>query len=362
MRFPFVVAIQCIAVVVLAIGAPPAMADTDPIKVFILGGQSNMVGYGRIDDSATNTNGESGTLREMVKNNLGTWGHGGTNPLVGPDQSLAGDGDYLTRSDVSIYTKMEGVYGDPDRPGVIRYGGLTTGYGRHNNEIGPEYGFGWSLGNAIDGDVLIIKVATGGTTLGGDWRSPTAVDNRGGDVGNMWLRMTETVDDVLDNLGTYFPGYTGRDVEIAGFGWHQGYNDIFDTDFNAEYEDNLVDLITSVRSEYGDADLPFVVGTTSMRPQENAENKIEQAQKRVGDPSLYPEYVGNVEVIDTNPFWRDSDISPSNFGHHWNHNGQSYFDIGTSMGDAMVTLVPEPSSMMLMGGVMLFAMRRPKLR
>ena len=35
------------------------------------------------------------------------------------------------------------------------------------------------------------------------------------------------------NLGTYFPDYDGRGYEIAGFGWHQGWNDRVDCGLTA---------------------------------------------------------------------------------------------------------------------------------
>jgi hypothetical protein len=34
--------------------------------------------------------------------------------------------------------------------------------------------------------------------------------------------------------------------------------------------------------------------------------------------------------------------SPSNFGYHWNHNGESQFLNGTAMGQKMVDLLTDP--------------------
>ena len=31
--------------------------------------------------------------------------------------------------------------------------------------------------------------------------------------------------------------------------------------------------------------------------------------------------------------------SPSNFGYHWNHNGETHYLIGEAMGKAMLTLL-----------------------
>jgi hypothetical protein len=37
--------------------------------------------------------------------------------------------------------------------------------------------------------------------------------------------MLTNVNDVLDNLGTYFPGYANQGWRLEGFAWHQGWND-----------------------------------------------------------------------------------------------------------------------------------------
>jgi hypothetical protein len=34
----------------------------------------------------------------------------------------------------------------------------------------------------------------------------------------------------------------------------------------------------------------------------------------------------------TRPYWRDSSVSPSNFGYHWNHNVESHYLVGKGMG------------------------------
>ena len=208
-----------------------ALADAKkPVKVFILAGQSNMVGHGKTWDglnpeydprqpqSATNRReipGGIGGLAWAVKTMPETFGPNGTDPLVD------GDGEWLLRDDVSVYSRIE-VFKDKKNPGQLTEGHIqkgrhTVGFGK-GRWNGPEYGFGHIVGNALEQDVLIIKVATGGTSLQVDWRSPTAVAKRGGEVGYMWTHMLRTVKHVLDNLGTEFPEYTGRDYEIAGFG------------------------------------------------------------------------------------------------------------------------------------------------
>ena len=67
--------------------------------------------------------------------------------------------------------------------------------------------------------------------------------------------------EALANLKRDFPGYDGRDYELAGFVWYHGWNDGVDPK-NAvpEYEQNLVNLIQDVRKEFKSPGLPVVVG------------------------------------------------------------------------------------------------------
>ena len=62
---------------------------------------------------------------------------------------------------------------------------MTIGYGFNTNWIGPEYGFGKSIGEYYEGvgnTVLVVKVCWGGTALESDWRPPSTVAASGGKV------------------------------------------------------------------------------------------------------------------------------------------------------------------------------------
>ena len=63
------------------------------------------------------------------------------------------------------------------------------------------------------------------------------------------------------------------------------------------------------------------------------------AQMAVGDASKHPAFKGTVTSVDTRPFKRTKEQSPSGFGYHWNHNGETHYLVGKSMGDAMVKLL-----------------------
>lgn len=59
----------------------------------------------------------------------------------------------------------------------------------------------------------------------------------------------------------------------------------------------------------------------------------------MADPKKYPAFTGNVKTTDVRPFWRDASVSPSNFGYHWNHNGESQYLNGKTMGKQMVEML-----------------------
>lgn len=364
---------SCLIVVASFVSAAYAHAE-EPVKVFILAGQSNMVGYGSvvegrdpnfvnnydpntdvIDDSSL-VNGGVGSLQWVVNDMPGSiYGHGGATPLVDSN------GQWLVRDDVKVYSQIEADRTDLNSTGIIKKGGLTINFGRRADRIGPEFGFGHIVGNALDGDVLLIKVATGGSDLAVDWLSPTGAANAGTRTGNgtttgvMYQRMLDTVQHVLSNLDTEFPEYAGRTAEVVGFAWNQGYNDNTNANWRANYEANLTDFIADVRDAYGE-NLPFVISTTSMYSPTDPDTKteVELAQLAVGEADPF------TITVDATGFYRAPLYSPRHTqGHHWNLNAESYLYTGTEMGEAMLTLIPEPTSLGLfsIGGLVLLSRR-----
>jgi alpha-galactosidase len=188
---------------------------------------------------------------------------------------------------------------------------------------------------------LLITTAWGGKSLHVDFRPPSAAAARGGEIGPYYRGMIEYVRDCLTNLDEEFPEFGGLGYQIAGFGWHQGWNDRIDAASSAAYEENLADLIRDVRAEFGRPGLPVSITTTGMAPPQEY-TPVELAQLAVADAAEHPEFEGTVETTDTRPFWRDGAVSPSNFGFHWNHNGESQFLNGRAMGRAMVDLLEAP--------------------
>ena len=278
-----------------------------PLKVFVLAGQSNMEGQGMVSGE------KPGTLESLLKD-----------PASAPrfKHLVDAQGKWVVREDVWIWY-------------LGRTGGLTVGYSPKGDAIGPELQFGHRVGDAFDTPVLLIKTAWGGKSLAKDFRPPSA----GGEVGPSYTAMLAHVKEVLANLKTLFPRYDGQGYEIAGFGWHQGWNDRVNQAYNEEYEKNLAHLIRDVRKDLGVPKLPFVIAETGMSGPEEKHPRALSLMKAQAAVAEYPEFKGSVAFVGTKDFWRPAEASPANQGFHWNRNAETYFLIGDAMGKAMLKLM-----------------------
>ena len=148
-----------------------------------------------------------------------------------------------------------------------RKGPLTVGFGARAGEtIGPELGFGWVMGVALDEPVLLINCARGGKRLAVDFRPPsagklpysfgvksdTAVAAAQATLGKYYRDTLALTKAALANIKALVPGSNGR-YELAGVGWHQGWNDRISDKFSAEYESNMAHFIRDIRKDLGAA-------------------------------------------------------------------------------------------------------------
>ncbi|MCK0156469.1 NPCBM/NEW2 domain-containing protein [Cellulophaga sp. F20128] len=294
----------------------------EPIKVFILAGQSNMQGHGEMEKGA------KGNLNWVVNNDkTGTYKH-----------LRQDNGDWAKRDDVFIYTQ--------DKFEKLKTGKLSAGYGALDHTIGPELEFGNVVGDQYGSKVLLIKTSWGGKTIAVDFRSPSAVGPNGyhklpakeKDTGYYYVKMLSNIYQVLDSLQNYVPGYKGEGYEISGFGWHQGWNDRVTKSANPYYEENLVHFIKDVRKDLGTPNLPVVIATTGMKGWADKDPRALSIMNAQLAMTNYPEFKDNVSVVDTRDFYIDSANSPANQFYHWNRNAEAYLQIGEGMGKAMVAL------------------------
>jgi alpha-galactosidase len=225
------------------------------------------------------------------------------------------------------------------------------GYGARQGMIGPELGFGWVMGDALDEPVLLIKCAWGGKSLAMDFRPPSAgkppyslgkkadaaVVQDPAVIGKYYRETLTLTRAALANIKALVPDSNGSYV-LAGFGWHQGWNDRINDNFNAEYENNMAHFIRDIRRDLGVPSLPFVIAETGMRGSE-ARPRAMSLMKAQAAVAERPEFQGNVAFVSTRAFWRPQDQSPSGQGYHWNSNAETHYLIGEAMGEAMKRLI-----------------------
>ena len=296
------------------------------VKVFILAGQSNMQGHGRSEEGFGGVTGAIGSLRYQVDNDPAKYGK-----LV--DDS----GDWVAPDDVRVFYNRADLSTTP----TIKKSDLYPELGVDDARIGPELGFGWVLSETLEGPILIIKTCWGGKSLYADFRSPQAVAKRGGQVGAYYVGLFDYVHAALDDFETEFPQWAGLGYEIAGLGWHQGWNDTGSAFTADQYEANMADFIEDIRKEFNKPALPVSIANTGIKGLAATGNllTIQEAQLAVGNPAIYPDFSGNVSSVDTRDFWRESNVSPRDQDFHWNQNGETYYLIGEAMGQGMLNLL-----------------------
>jgi len=278
--------------------------------------------------------GNQGTMEAYIKSNPEKYGH-----LVDEDSK------HTIRNDVWIV----------DISKEERKGFLTTGYGTHKKLIGPEYAFGFTIGDYYKDPVLIVKSAWGGKSLHTDFLSPSSQEyptpKAPGDTGFYYAEILRHISEITQNLSKYCPIYQGTEHEIVGFGWHQGWNDRIKQQAVDTYEKNMENFIKDIRVALDIPNLPFVIANTGIEgwdqhPRYKARSeKLMEAQLALGDPVKYPAFKGTVSGVETRDFWREADESPSKKqGYHWNRNWETFYLIGESMGNAMQSLLSSPQS------------------
>ena len=272
-------------------------AEKEVLHVFLLVGQSNKEGKGNpvhLD-----------TYRE--------------DPAIAPTYASLKDGDgWRVRDDVWI------TY--PSKSKGAMHGPLTVGYGTKGvNSIGPEFGFGHAVGNAIDGPVLLIKAAWGGKSLAVDFRPPsksptdeevdellqklqrkrpeTTEEQVREKFGFYYREMLRHVSEELDTIETKFPELRDYEPKLAGFIWHQGFNDKVNGNLRktqyADYGVWLEAFIRDVRRDLDAKNLPFVIGelSTGGIP---SRGDFQKAQAKAAEPA---DFKGNVAFVPTAEYY-----------------------------------------------------------
>lgn len=351
------VVILFIAVVFIPPAAPvvPAKAKS-PLRVFVLAGQSNMVGHGFLskeDESGKQLNGTLESLMSLYPEQYGMLSKNKkkSSDITGLESrrlSGSSSSSWTVRDDVLIacnHQKFDNPSKEkaPNLKGNL-YAGMCGG-DESQLHMGPELGFGWSVGDALntnkkDDKILLAKIAWGGKSLENDFRPPSS----GGSTGPYYTTMIEDIKAFLASVDKYFPEEHDRPVKLSGFAWHQGWNDLINTTAAADYEKNLANLIRDVRKDLNVSDLPFAIASSGMVDtndfKEDGTKTAEEVVRAELAVATYPEFNNTVMAVNTQAFRRDPPpASPGDQVYHWNNNCESYWLIGKSLGNAMVDLV-----------------------
>ncbi|MCB9778572.1 MAG: hypothetical protein H6742_08430 [Alphaproteobacteria bacterium] len=205
------------------------------VRVWVLAGQSNMVGIGQVN---------------------------GLPPRL-----------QLAQDDVEIWWS-----GEPRWRPLAPSSAYSSGTARYT---GPEVSFGRTLADALpDTDVKLIKHAVGGTDLAAYWHPGEAAGDPA--AGEGYATLMDTVDAARDALDA-----AGIEYRIAGFVWMQGESDAIDADTAAAYQVNLQHLVERVRSDLRDPELPFVLGRIDCTGVCAFRETVRAAQQAVADADPY---------------------------------------------------------------------------
>ena len=348
--------------------------DPDPkrLQIFILAGQSNMVGHAnyvtvpalyrdrREGDSGLaklvfkdGSEGVQGIVHDQIARrikrdrlnddlrNSRIEGQAAIADARRDVEGLSVDVDQKSTQIRNAFLVSDRVYITSIADNHRKSGPLTIGFGGSEDKIGPELGFGLSLARTITSPILIIKTSWGGKSLHYDFRPPgvgqyelsdqeRASDDAAGireRAGTNYRMLIAQVREVLGNLKAYHPGFdASAGYDLAGFVWLQGFNDQFSSEFRDNYSKNMVALVRDVRREFQTENLPFVIGVlgTAITEEEVGKNAVSVGQRVAAGT---PEFQGNVLAVET---WKVYDLEALEiFKKGWQENFAEWSAVGS---------------------------------
>jgi alpha-galactosidase len=100
----------------------------------------------------------------------------------------------------------------------------------------------------------------------------------------------------------------------------------------------MANFIRDVRKELGIEKLPFVIAETGMSGHSETHPRALSLMRAQAAVAEHEEFHGNVTFVGTKDFYRPAEESPSGQAYHWNSNAETYYLIGSAMGEAMKKL------------------------
>jgi hypothetical protein len=233
--------------------------------------------------------------------------------VIGGQSNALGRGDTVDlippydtpRSDVTLWHTSTASWLD-----------MQGGYGRNPDEFGLEVSLGHKLADVLKGDIRIVKLAVGGSSLNNQWAPGT---------GALYQELKKSVDEALASL----PGV----VSVSGMFWVQGERDSRDSDDGINpainYEMNLTNLISSYRRDFNNREMPFIVGKVhdSLDTSPGQYPYVELVRAAMEDVALNDDLVG---IVDTDAFSLNDDAI------HFNSEG--IIDLGNALAEEYIAL------------------------
>ncbi|MEO1844122.1 MAG: sialate O-acetylesterase [Akkermansiaceae bacterium] len=159
-----------------------------------------------------------------------------------------------------------------------------------NKIVGPELSFARVVTQTIKAPIAIIKVAAGGTHLGGDWNPDEPIGFK------MYPLALATINAALADLDKQKIAW-----RLEGFMWHQGENDMFEKTYMPNYGVNLKNFLAKWRRDLKSPKLKFYIGELctktiwgmDLRPRMHA---ISLGQRAVTEVDPFAEYIPTSHV------------------------------------------------------------------
>jgi len=171
--------------------------QTAPVSVYLLAGQSNLVGAALVENLS--------------------------------DPSFA-----QPFAEAQIWSRPNKNYVD-----------LQPSFDGRSDRVGTSLSFGRKVVENTGEEAYLVEYGLGGTSLAEDWNANS---------GEQFEQFRDVTVEALDNLVEQ-----GLDYEVKGLVWYQGESDVFDDSFANSYQDNLLGFIDGIRDFYGE-NLDVAVG------------------------------------------------------------------------------------------------------
>lgn len=280
-------------------------AEKETVRLFFLGGQSNMEGHGLNADlpgplSAPNENvwiyHGNPTADDDLTGGLGRW-----------EKLMPGNGAGFTSDGVSNSL---------------------------SNKFGPELSFGNRISELYRGEkIALIKYARGGSSIDsqaareyGSWE----MDYRGDTGINQFDHFLRTVNGALETRDIDGDGIAD-DLVPSGIIWMQGESDATLTeDIASRYYANLKRLMDLMRATFRDDDLAVVIGKISDSGQENGGKVWFYGELVQHAQEAYVRNHANAAIV--------RDTRHYDYSDPYHYDSQGYLDLGRKFAEAVYLL------------------------